>query len=458
MLFVYYNEKLFTNWKMISWEKSRSNLLRLQKRLFKSVYVGDINKSLKIQKLIVFSNSARLLAIRAATQTGITKWVSGIDGKTSLTFLERFNLNQFLLVYANNWKPKKPKEILFSNNDSSCNRNIIFSISDRSWQYLIQFALEPAHEALFVPRSYGFRASYLIHNLQRVIYLNLNKSSHGLQKRVLIFDFPKLFNCINYNFLLDKIIAPRGIKLGIFRFLKIGLSPHFINEEKYVDNFPCLLANIFFNGIELLHNSVRYGSKLLIFLNPNDNEFLIKNKIIKFLDHIGLDNINIKVDLFSAALGFDFLDWHFRVYSKGSLFCTPSVQNYRLFLRRVKHIINNSNYALKLAPIVKEWKCYHRFCNLKNSRFSLFYVQKRAFKIFNKESKQDRYSSKKLLNKSFLSFNSNKLDLLNNNFSPYNCHVTFWCDYKIQSTFELQLLYVGFGKKNICIHCGMNIS
>lgn len=57
----------------------------------------------------------------------------------------------------------------------------------------------------------------------------------------------------------------------------------------------------------------------------------------------------------------------------------------------------NSNYgakikAIKIAPIVRDWKFYNKFCNARHSRVSLFYIQKRAFKVFNKESKQDFYS------------------------------------------------------------------
>ena len=46
---------------------------------------------------------------------------------------------------------------------------------------------------------------------------------------------------------------------------------------------------------------------------------------------------------------------------------------------------------------------------MNSSKFSLFFVQKRAFKVFNKESKQDSYSTKKLLKKCF-AFTNNDLE------------------------------------------------
>lgn len=68
-------------WKFFSWKKSKNNLFCLQKRLFRAVQVGDIRNSLKIQRLILNSNSTRLLSIRKITQLSFQRKVAGIDGK-----------------------------------------------------------------------------------------------------------------------------------------------------------------------------------------------------------------------------------------------------------------------------------------------------------------------------------------------------------------------------------------
>lgn len=69
-------------------------------------------------------------------------------------------------------------------------------------------------------------------------------------------------------------------------------------------------------------------------------------------------------------------------------------------------------------------------------------MQKRAFKIFNKELNNDMYSSKKLLEKCFLnnikSVHLEKKKL--QDFSLYSTHIGFWFKYN-------------FSK--FCIHCGM---
>lgn len=82
LYFITMNKLCF--WDSLSWKKSQNNLYFLQKRIFKSILVGDIKRALRIQKLIIHSNSARLLAIREVTQVNFNRKISGIDGKTSL--------------------------------------------------------------------------------------------------------------------------------------------------------------------------------------------------------------------------------------------------------------------------------------------------------------------------------------------------------------------------------------
>jgi len=56
------------SWKTLPWKKFRRDLFRLQKRVYKAVQVGDKRKAKSLQKLILKSTAARLLAIRQVTQ------------------------------------------------------------------------------------------------------------------------------------------------------------------------------------------------------------------------------------------------------------------------------------------------------------------------------------------------------------------------------------------------------
>ncbi len=91
------------------------------------------------------------------------------------------------------------------------------------------------------------------------------------------------------------------------------------------------------------------------------------------------------------------------VRGNGKFKSIPSKENYQAFRQKVKHIVNHSNYgasvkAQKLAPIVSGWRNYHRYCDLSGARDSLYFIQYRAYQVFNQEAKQNRYTSKSLLN------------------------------------------------------------
>jgi retron-type reverse transcriptase len=74
--------------------------------VYKAVRVNDLQKARSLQKLILKSYAARFLAIRQVTQLNAGKKTAGIDGKASLTFKERFELNEIIRQKANNWKHK----------------------------------------------------------------------------------------------------------------------------------------------------------------------------------------------------------------------------------------------------------------------------------------------------------------------------------------------------------------
>lgn len=173
------------SWNFLSWENSLKNLYRIQKRLYKLSYAGDFKVLLLLQKILLNSNFARLLAIREVTQVDLYKKIAGIDGKTSLTFTERFELCEFLKNNFNNWKPQNMKKISFLTNDLKLSYFKIPTISDRVWQCFLKFSIEPIHEALFSPFNFGFRNGHTIHDIQKILFLNLGKQSLGFQKRLL---------------------------------------------------------------------------------------------------------------------------------------------------------------------------------------------------------------------------------------------------------------------------------
>ncbi|WP_293149993.1 MULTISPECIES: reverse transcriptase domain-containing protein [unclassified Microcoleus] len=431
-----HNSNISESWKTLPWKKFRRDLFRLQKRVFKAIQVGDKPKAKSLQKLILKSRAARMLAIRQVTQLNGGKKTAGIDRKASLTFEERFTLSEELRAKSNNWKHQKLRSIPIPKKDGSTRLLKIPTIADRAWQCLAKYALEPAHEATFHARSYGFRTGRSAHDAQKTLFNNLRSQSNGIEKRVIELDIEKCFDRISHASIMERLIAPKGIKTGIFRCLKSGVNPEFPEQGTSQGGVVSpLLANIALNGIEEIHQSVRYADDMVIILKPKDDAEAILDKVSEFLAERGMKVSEKKTKLTATTDGFDFLGWHFKVQNNGKFRCVPSVDNFKAFRQKVKHIVNNSNYgatvkAEKLAPVVRGWRNYHRYCKLEGSRLSLWFIQNRAFKVFNKESKQSRYTSKKLLDKAFptVPYSENKFVNVKGEKSPYDGDIAYWSE------------------------------
>jgi RNA-directed DNA polymerase len=424
------------SWKSLPWKEFRKNLFRLQKRVYKAVKAGDLRKARSLQKLILRSQAARFLAIRQVTQLNQGKKTAGIDGKLALNVHERFELNESLKEKHSNWKHQKLREIPIPKKDGSTRMLKVPTISDRAWQCLAKYALEPAHEATFHARSYGFRTGRGAHDAQKFLFLNLSSKVNGIEKRVIELDIRKCFDRISHRAILDNLISPTSLKRDINRCLKAGTNVGF-PEQGTPQGGVCspLLANIALNGIEDIHPSVRYADDMVIILKPKDNANAILDKIKEFLTVRGMEISESKTKTTATTDGFNFLGWNFKVQKNGKFRSRPSEDNYAAFRKKVKEIVNCSNYgakvkATKLAPILRGWRNYHRYCKMDGARNSLYYIQNRAFKVFNKETKQNRHTSKTLLDKAFPSvpYSENKFVNVKGDKSPFDGDITYWSE------------------------------
>jgi RNA-directed DNA polymerase len=468
-------------WKSFKWKKFQKILFRLQRRIYKAVQVGDKRKARSLQKLVLKSQAARLLAIRQVTQLNAGKKTAGIDGKKSLSFEERLALATELSQHHTNWKHQGLREIPIPKKDGTTRMLKVPTIADRAWQCLAKYALEPAHEATFHAQSYGFRTGRSAHDAQKILFLNLSSHAKGIDKRVIELDIEACFDRINHTAIMDRLIAPAGLKLGIFRCLKAGTNVGFPDQGTPQGGVVSpLLANIALNGIEsiysyrslikgiqypnsgkLMEPSIRYADDMVIILRPQDNAEVILSQINEFLAERGMKVSERKTKLTATTDGFDFLGWHFKVQKNGKFRSTPSVENFKAFRKKVKHIVNNSNYgatekAKKLAPVVRGWRQYHKHCDMNGARNSLYFIQKRAYKVFNKESKQNRDTSKSLLDKAFpaVPYSQNTHVNVKGTKSPYDGDTSYWSQRNSK-------LYDGYTSKALkrqnqsCASCGL---
>ena len=439
------NDIYSESWKNTNRRHLRQLLFRLQCRLWKAVRVGDMARARNLQKLLLKSYAARMLAIRQVTQLNTGQKTAGIDGKKSLTFKERFQLEAILEKHTKDWLHQGLREIPIPKKDGSQRILKVPTIADRAWQCLAKYALEPAHEATFHGRSYGFRPGRSTHDAQKVLQINLNSRCNGIKKRVLELDIEKCFDRISHKAILDRIIAPNYIKQGIFRCLKSGVNPQFPAQGTPQGGpISPLLANIALNGIEKIgeyresgrtvSKCIRYADDLVYILKPGESAEKLLVKIEEFLAARGLNASKKKTKVTTTTDGFDFLGWRFYVQKNNGKFrSVPSEDNFQAFRQKVKSIVNNSNYGAqkkvsKLAPVVRGWRNYHKYCKMDGSRFSLWSLSHRTFQVFLKQESIDRYQAASMVQIAFPSvkYSENKFVNVKGEKSPFDGDIVYW--------------------------------
>jgi len=187
------------------------------------------------------------------------------------------------------------------------------------------------------------------------------------------------------------------------------------------------------NGIEDIHPSGRYADDMIIILKPGEDAEKVLELVKQFLAERGMNISPEKTKVTATTNGFDFLGWHFKVQSNGKFRSQPSEENFKAFREKVKNIVNCSNYgakekSIKLAPIVRGWRNYHRYCKLDGARFNLFHMSKRAWKVFNKEEKLNRYQVDKLRDKAFpaVPYSENKFVNVKGRKAPFDGDLVYW--------------------------------
>ena len=461
------------NWEFADWKGFQKVLFRLQRRIFKAVREGDKAKAKSLQKLVLSSHAARMLAIRQVTQLNTGKKTAGIDGKKSLTYKERFQLEKTLKQNTKTWKHQGLREIPIPKKDGTKRMLKVPTIADRVWQCLVKYALEPAHEALFHKQSYGFRTGRSTHDAQKILFINLRSSCNGINKRVLEIDIAKCFDRISHKAILDRVIAPEFIMGGLRRCLKSGINPQFPNQGTPQGGVVSpLLANIALNGIEKIgeyrqngktvSKCIRYADDMVFILKPKDSAEKILAEVEKFLATRGMEISQKKTKLTASTDGFDFLGWNFFVQKNNGKFrSVPSEDNFKAFRLKVKNIVNSSNYGAetkvsKLAPVVRGWRNYHKYCNMDGSRYSLWNLSHRTFRVFLKQKTINRQKAIRMVKAAFpnVGYSESKFVNVKGNKSPFDGDINYWSK-------RNSVLYDGATAKTLrkqnhsCGYCGL---
>ncbi len=206
-----------SEWNKINWRKLEIIVFKLQKRIYRASSRGDSRVVRKLQKTLMKSWSAKMIAVRKVTQQNKGKKTAGIDGKKALTSKQRLTLVANLKLYK---KPQPTRRVWIDKPGRNEKRPLgIPTIYDRALQALTKLALEPEWEAVFEPNSYGFRPGRSCHDAIEAIFNGINK----MPKWVLDADISKCFDKINHDLLLEKLNTYPSMKRLIKNWLKAGV-------------------------------------------------------------------------------------------------------------------------------------------------------------------------------------------------------------------------------------------
>ncbi|MGL5834235.1 MAG: reverse transcriptase N-terminal domain-containing protein, partial [Waterburya sp.] len=79
-------------WNEIDWRKAEKSVFKLQKRIYQASIDGNIRKLRRLQKTLLNSYYAKLVAVRRVSQDNQGKKTAGIDGVKSLSPKHRFEM------------------------------------------------------------------------------------------------------------------------------------------------------------------------------------------------------------------------------------------------------------------------------------------------------------------------------------------------------------------------------
>jgi RNA-directed DNA polymerase len=392
------------DWQDLPWPKVERKIHKLQRRIYRASHRGDTNTVHSLQRWLLRSWYAQLLAVRRVTQDNQGKNTPGVDGLTCLEPEHRLQLAQTL---KRDTPPQPIRRVWIPKPGTDEQRPLgIPTITDRARQALVLLVLEPEWEAKFEPNSYGFRPGRSCHDAIDALF----KSIYRKPKYVLDADIAQCFDRISHDALLAKLNTFPKLRRLLKGWLEAGVlegNQLFPTKEGTPQGgvLSPLLANVALHGMEnILHETfpkgqtvnghkvnqtptlIRYADDLVV-CHP-DLEVMrhCQHILQEWLRPLGLElkpsktRIRHTLQPLEGETGFDFLGFTIRQFlvgqyhsgkaSNGQLLgfktiIKPSTTKVQLHNQRLREIVRQHQGApqqaliAKLNPLIRGWCNYY---------------------------------------------------------------------------------------------------
>lgn len=428
-------------WKTINWAQVEFRVRRYQTRIYKASRDNNSNKVRCLQKRLLRSLDAKLMAVRRVTTLNKGKRTLGINKNIFVTDNQKGILVQKLKLDG---KVSPIKRVHIEKPGNKDKRPLVIPIlEDRAKQALCLLALEPEWEARFEPNSYGFRPGRSCHDAIESIFINLQNISgdKDFHKYILDAEISKCFDKIDHNYLLTKLETIPEIQNQVKAWLKADIFEELQASKtdrisKSIQRTPQggiispLLANITLHGMEnhlkdwictkpffgktnkYSKNAkrkslaiIRYEYDFVIIHKEKSIIQEAKQEIAKWLrEGPSLEIVGAKASIMDSNEGFNFLGFSIITIISGRprVKIYPSRKSQSTLLFKVRNIIQNNrsasayNLILKLSPVIIGWANYFRFSECQKVFHKLTHLihQKLRAWVFRRDTRNGRMKVK----------------------------------------------------------------